>query len=88
MTLVQNQCAPDGFAGSSVSRLIATRSRAGGGDPIRAAASLRCAADAGRSVVAIAQNTLDETAAGLIRDWRMYWARACMTPWWTSSITP
>jgi len=24
------------------------------------------------------QNTLEEIAAGLIREWRMYWARACV----------
>jgi hypothetical protein len=29
-------------------------------------------------LAAIAQNTLEEIAAGVIRDCRMYWARACM----------
>jgi len=29
--------------------------------------------------VAMAQNTLAEISSGLIREWRTYWARACMT---------
>ncbi len=31
-----------------------------------------------RRPVAMIQNTLVEIASALIRDWRMYWARACM----------
>ena len=34
------------------------------------------------------QNTLDEIASAVIRDWRMYWARACMMAWCRSSTTP
>ena len=34
------------------------------------------------------QNTVIEIVSGLIRDWRMYWARACMTAWCKSSTMP
>jgi hypothetical protein len=34
------------------------------------------------------QNTAVEIASALIRDWRMYWARACMMAWCRSSTMP
>ena len=38
--------------------------------------------------VAIIQNTAVEIASALIRDWRMYWAKACMMAWCRSSTMP
>ena len=36
----------------------------------------------------IAQKVVVKMVPAVMRDCRMYWAKACMTAWWRSSITP